>query len=258
MSDPDSFAGKKVLITGGTRGIGLAAARRLAASGAHVVLNYRRDEDTANAAVDDITAGGGSARALCADIADPAALVTMFESIREAEGRLDAVVANAAATAFKPLLETKRHHLEKTFGITVGGFVELVKGAVSLMPDGGSIVAVSGFDAIRVLENHGSLGAAKAAMETLVRYLAVELAPRSVRVNSVSPGFIDTDSARYYAGEEFDTVVRPRWEAATPMGRLGSADEIAAVIAFLASTDASFVTGQTLVVDGGLTLPGVN
>jgi len=258
MSDSNTFSGMNVLLTGGTRGIGLATARRFAAAGARVVLNYRRDEETANAAVDSITADGGSARALRADIADPKALETMFESIGDAEGRLDIVVANAAATAFKPLIETKRHHIEKTFGITVGGFLELVKAAVSLMPGGGSIVAVSGFDAIRVLENHGSLGAAKAAMETLVRYLAVELAPRSVRVNGVSPGFVDTDSARYYGGQEFDTVVRPRWEAATPMKRLGSADEIAAVIAFLASNDASFVTGQTLVVDGGVTLTGVN
>ena len=107
----------------------------------------------------------------------------MFESIGDTEGRLDIVVANAAATAFKPLLETKRHHIEKTFGITVGGFMELVKAAVSLMPGGGSIVAVSGFDAIRVLENHGSLGAAKAAMVGAVDQPAMLQPPGQSRLS---------------------------------------------------------------------------
>lgn len=115
-------------------------------------------------------------------------------------------------------------------------------------------MAVSGFDAIRVIERHGTLGAAKAAMETLVRYLAVELAPRSIRVNAVSPGYIDTDSARYYAGTAATPGECERWAAATPLGRLGTADEVAAAISFLASADASYITGQTLIVDGGLTL----
>lgn len=254
MNEAGAFSGRAALITGGTRGIGLASARRFAAGGANVILNYRRDEATAEAAVASIAAEGGSARALRADIADPKALDAMLDAIGAAEGRLDIVVANAAATAFKPLLETSGRNLEKTFAITVGGFLHLAQRAVPLMRESGSIVAVSGFDAIRVLENHGTLGTAKAAMESLVRYLAVELAPRSIRVNGVSPGFIETDSARYYAGDAFDTDVRPRWEAATPLKRLGSADEIAAVIAFLASGEASFVTGQTLVADGGLTL----
>ena len=123
-----------------------------------------------------------------------------------------------------------------------------------MMSAGSAIVAVSGFDAMRVIERHGLLGPAKAAMEALVRYLAVELSPCGIRVNGVSPGYIDTRSARYYAGDAFESRERVQWATQTPLGRLGTADEVAAVIAFLASDEASFITGQTIVVDGGLTL----
>jgi enoyl-[acyl-carrier protein] reductase III len=138
------------------------------------------------------------------------------------------LVANAAATAFRPLLETKPHHVERTFAITVSGFLRCVQEAVPLMDGrGGAIVAVSGFDTLKTLAGHGTLGAAKASMEMLVRYLAAELAERRIR-------------------EE--------WIPSIPASRIASPDEIAAAIFFLCSADASYVYGQTLVVDGGLTL----
>ena len=244
---------RHIFITGGTRGIGLATAVRFAASGnTRLLLNYRRDDDQAADACALIGRIGGDAQAIAADLGDTGAIDAMFDEIDPVE--LDALIVNAAATAFKPIMQTEPHNVGKTFGISVAGFMQLAKLAAARMSPGASIVAVSGFDAIRVLDHHATLGAAKAAMETLVRYMAVEFAPLGIRVNAVSPGFVDTKSARIYAGEKRWREQAERWAANTPLGRLGRPEEIATVIEFLTSEGASFITGQTLVVDGGLTL----
>jgi enoyl-[acyl-carrier protein] reductase III len=249
------FVGRIALVTGASRGIGRATAERFAREGATVVVNYRRNRDAAAATVDAITGGGGKAIAVEADLGSGDAIAAMFAEVRSLFGALDVLVANAAATAFRPLLETKPHHVERTFAITVSGFLRCVQEAVPLMDGrGGAIVAVSGFDTLKTLAGHGTLGAAKASMEMLVRYLAAELSPRRIRVNGVNPGYVDTDSARFYAGEDYERRVREEWIPAIPASRIASPDEIAAAIAFLCSADASYVYGQTLVVDGGLTL----
>jgi enoyl-[acyl-carrier protein] reductase III len=249
------LAGKIALITGASRGIGRATAERFAREGAAIVVNYRRSREAAAATVDAIVGGGGTAIAVEADLGSGDAIAAMFAEVRSRFGALDVLVANAAATAFRPLLETKPHHVERTFAITVSGFLRCVQEAVPLM-DGrrGAIVAVSGFDTLKTLPGHGTLGAAKASMEMLVRYLAAELAPREIRVNAVNPGYVDTDSARFYAGEDYERRVREEWIPSIPASRIASPEEIAAAILFLCSADASYVYGQTLVVDGGLTL----
>ncbi|MGH7362228.1 MAG: SDR family NAD(P)-dependent oxidoreductase [Candidatus Methylomirabilales bacterium] len=210
------FAGKVALITGGSRGIGRATAHLLAARGADVAFTYRRQEEAA------------------AEVA---------EAIR-----------HAATTPFKPLLEVKEHNVDKTFAITVKGFLVAAQEAVPLMEGRrGRIVAVSGIDSLGCLPRHGTLGAAKAAMEVLTRYLAAELAPRGITVNALNPGLVETDSARFYGGDGYEA-----WKAqviqATPKGRVGRPEDIAKVIAFLCSEEAEWVCGQTLVADGGLTL----
>ncbi len=249
------FTGRIALITGASRGIGRAAAERFAREGACVVVNYKRNRDAAQATVDAITAAGGHALAIAADLEDGEAIGAMFAAIRERLGGLDFLVANAAATAFRSLLDTKPHHLQRTFAITVGGFLRCVQEAVPLMEGRrGAIVAISGIDTWKTIPEHGTLGAAKAAMETMVRYFAAELAPQGIRVNGVNPGYVETDSARFYAGEDYDRRVRDEWIPAIPAARIASAAEIASVIAFLCSEDASYVYGQTVVVDGGLTL----
>src|ERR1051326_2611362 len=169
------FAGRIALVTGASRGIGRATAERFAREGAAVVVNYRRNHDAAAAVVDTIAAAGGRAIALAADLENGESIGAMFAEVRARFGALDFLVANAAATAFRPLLDTKPHHIERTFAITVTGFVRCVQEAVELMEGrSGSIVAVSGIDTVKAIAGHGVLGAAKASMETLVRYLATE------------------------------------------------------------------------------------
>ena len=189
-----------------------------------------------------------------ADLGEPEALDVMFDRVAESFGSLDILIANAAATAFKPLLETRRHHLDKTFAITVNALVHAVQRAADLMQGrAGKVVTVSGIDARRYVPLHGTLAAAKGAAEVLTAYLACELASRGIRVNGVNPGFVDTDSAHVFG----DVVYRQLADNIvpyTPMKRVGTPQDIANVVAFLCSDDAAWICGQTLTVDGGLSL----
>lgn len=246
-------AGRTILITGGSRGMGQRLAVRLGQENAQVVINFKQDSESAKAAVEEVIAAGGDAVAVQADIADPEAVGTLVQAAVDRFGGIDVVVANAAASAFKPLSEIRGHHVAKTMGITVEGFLELVRTSAAHMPPGGRVVAISGWDSFRVLPGHGLLGAAKAAMETLVRYLAVELGPAGITSVGVCPGPIDTDSFRYYAGDQWDWYER-NWLAMTPSGAFPTPDEVAEVMAFFCSPRSAVVNGQTIVVDGGMSL----
>lgn len=248
------FAEKIALVTGSSRGIGRAIALRLARDGADVVVHYRRQtaaaEDTAAA----IQALGRRALVVQGDWGDTAAVRQIFVRLRETFGVLDIFVANAAATAFKPLLDMQPHHLERTFAITVQNFLVAVQEAVPLMHGrSGKIVTVSGIDARRYIPLHGALAAAKGALETLTAYLACELAPQGISVNGVNPGFVETDSAHVF-GDTVYRLLEKNIATYTPMKRLGTPDDIANVVAFLCSAEAAWICGQTVMVDGGLSL----
>src|SRR6185437_13385407 len=172
------FKDKVALITGGTRGLGRAIAMTLARGGATIALNYRRDEASAMRTLDEVRALAPRSILLKADMEDDAQVRALVEDAGRQLGRLDILVVNAAATAFKPLLAIKPHHLTRTFNLSVGGFVAAVQEASKLMGDGGRVLMISGIDSMRSLPGHGVLGAAKAAMEAMVRDFAFELGPR--------------------------------------------------------------------------------
>lgn len=248
------FAGKVALVTGSSRGIGRAVALMLARDGAEVVINYRRQTAAAAATAEAITALGRQALVVQADLGDTQAVRDMFGRVRDAFGRLDIFVANAAATAFKPLMDLQEHHLDRTLHITLKSFVLAAQLAADLMAGrGGKIVTVSGIDARRYIPLHGALAAAKGALEVLTSYLACELADRGIVVNGVNPGFVDTDSARVF-GDRVYRLLERNIVAYTPHKRVGRPDDIARVVAFLCSDEANWICGQTLMVDGGLSL----
>ena len=257
-SGADKLAGRVALVTGGSRGIGRAIALRLAAEGAHLVVTYRQNRALAEEVVVAAEALGRHAIATKADLMRKGDIGEMFGAVRANFGRLDIFVANAAATAFRPLLEQKDYNVERTFAITVTAFILAAQQAVPLMTNGpGRIIAVSGIDSVGVLAGHGVLGAAKAAMEMLVRYLACELGPRGITVNAVCPGVIETDSSRLYFERGLGTGLADaaaRLIELTPVRRLGRPEDVAALVAFICSDEADFLTGQTIVLDGGLHL----
>ncbi len=248
------FESKVALVTGSSRGIGRAIVLRLAREGADVVINYRQRTDAAHTTAAAVTALGRRALVVQADIGEAEAVRQLFARVTETFGVLDFFVANAAATAFKPLVEMREHHLAKTFAMTVTSLVLAAQLAAELMHNRqGKIVTVSGIDARRYIPLHGALAAAKGALEVLTQYLACELAGRGISVNGVNPGFVDTDSAHVF-GDEIYRVLAQNIATYTPQQRVGTPDDIAKVVAFLCSDDAAWICGQTLMVDGGLSL----
>ncbi|HXJ33153.1 MAG TPA: SDR family oxidoreductase [Candidatus Eisenbacteria bacterium] len=243
------------LVTGGSRGIGRSIVRRLARDGFDVGINYRRDEDAAAAIAGEVRALGRTAVTLRADLGDAAQVQSMLGALDAATARVDVFVANAAATAFKPLLEMKPHHVEKTYAITIASFLQIVQHVAPRMGAGGRIVAMSGMDTHRYVAGHGILASAKAALEALTRYLAVELGPRGITVNAVNPGYVETDSVTLYLGDEqgrrefLDEI-----EGSTPLRALGTPDEVANLVAWLCSREADWMQGQVLYLDGGIFL----
>ncbi|MGA2925546.1 MAG: SDR family oxidoreductase [Solirubrobacteraceae bacterium] len=246
------FEGKIALITGGSRGIGRAVALSLAARGATPVINYRRNDEAARATIAELQRlGATSAVALRADLESLEQTEAVFDQLHERFGRLDFFVSNASASSFRPLMELEAHHLERTFNLNVRAFVIGTQRAARLMQGAGRIVVLSSYGSQRVFPTYANLGATKAALEAWARYMAVELAPLRINVNAVNGGIIASDSSAYFYATgrvaPLETVL-PR----IPKQRLGTVQEVAECVLFLLSPASEYVTGTTLVVDGGL------
>jgi enoyl-[acyl-carrier protein] reductase III len=241
-----SLDGSSVLVTGGTRGIGLAIALRLVRDGAsRAVLGYMRNDEAAEEAATRIRAAGAEPVLVRGEVSKEQ-VVTELAS----HGPYRVVVHNAATGVIRPALETTDHHWDWTLNANARALLALARATAPSMPEGSSIVAISSLGSERVLENYVLIGTSKAALEAVVRYLGVELAP-AIRVNAVSGGVVDTGALEHFPNKEEMLRSAER----TPAGRLVSADDIAGAVSFLCSDDAAMVCGQTIIVDGGFSLP---
>jgi enoyl-[acyl-carrier protein] reductase III len=242
-----SFDGRAVLVTGGTRGIGKAIALRFAALGAKTIaLGYLRNDSAAEAAADELRAAGAEPVLVRGNVASDR-VVAEFAS----HGPYDAVVHNAATGVIRSALETEDKHWDWTLNANARALLALARACAPDMKPGSSFVGVSSLGSTRVLENYVLVGTSKAALESVVRYLAVELAPRGIRVNAVSAGVVETEALDYFPNRE---QMLKAATARTPAGRMVEPDDIADAVAFLCSADADMVRGQTLIVDGGYSL----
>jgi enoyl-[acyl-carrier protein] reductase III len=249
------FDNKIVLVTGSGRGIGRAIALDFARKGAHIVVNYVRNQGPAEAVAAEIQALGRKAILVRANVGKLEDIDKLFSEVDAQMGGLDIFISNAAIGFNRPGLEQKPNGWEGTLNVNTRAFLFSVQKAVPLMDrhGGGQVVAISSPGATRVLPDYISVGASKAALEALVRYLAVELAPRKIQVNAVSPGVVETDALKHFAFmAQQDTLAH--LANLTPAGRLVTPEDVAGVVSFLCSPAAGMICGQTIIVDGGFTL----
>jgi enoyl-[acyl-carrier protein] reductase III len=240
------LAGRSVLVTGGTRGIGKAIALRLVSLGAaRVAVGYLRNDSAAEEAAGEIRAAGAEPILVRGNLASQK-VITEFGS----HGPYAVVVHNAATGVICAALETEDKHWDWTIATNARALLSLARACAPDMEPGSSIVAISSLGATRVLDNYILVGTSKAALESVVRYLAVELSPRGIRVNAVSASVVETGALEHFPNrdEMLGSIER------TPAGRLVVPEDVAGAVAFLCSADADMVRGHTLVVDGGFSL----
>ena len=248
------LTGKLALITGGGRGIGRAIALEFARRGADVLVTYVRHPEAAHdVAVEIQTSTGQKAETLRANVADQSSVDKLFEQIRDDFGYLDILVNNSASGVNRPVTELTPHHWDWTLNVNARGAWLCALGALPLMQarDGGAVVSISSLGGSRVMRDYFLVGVSKAALEAVTRYLAVELAPHGVRVNAVSGGLVETDALKSF---DWGPEVIAQTVARTPAARMVEPEDLARVVAFLCTEDASMIRGQTLVVDGGFSL----
>jgi enoyl-[acyl-carrier protein] reductase III len=243
-----TFDGKSILVTGGSRGIGKGIALRFAERGAaRVAISYLRNDRAAEETAEELRALGAEPVLLRGNLGDAEKVAALVEQA----GPLDVLVSNAATGVIRPALELTEKHWDWTMNANARVLLTLARSAVPSMARGSSIVAISSLGSTRVLDDYVLVGTSKAAIESLVRYLAVELAPLDIRVNCVSAGLVETGALEFFPKRE---TMLEYYRARTPAGHLVEPDDVAKAVAFLASEDAAMIRGQTLVVDGGYSI----
>ena len=249
-TDTKRLAGKVAVVTGASKGIGAAIAKELAAEGAAVVVNYSSSKAEGEKVVQEITANGGKAIAVQANMSKQEEVESLFAKSKKALGRLDILVNNAGIYEFAPLDKVTEEHFHKHFNLNVLALILASQAAAKLFDAaGGNIVNLSSIASTLAMPNAAVYSGSKAAVDAITRSLAAELGPRKIRVNAVRPGMVETEGTHSAGIAESD--MRKQVEAQTPLGRIGQPQDIASAVVFLVSGDSSWITGETFVISGG-------
>jgi len=242
--------GKVAIVTGASKGIGAAVAKSLAAEGASVVVNYSSSKEGADRVVAAIEKGGGTAVAIGANVSRKNEIERLFAETKKNFGRLDIVVNNAGIYEFAPIEAVTEEHFHKQFDLNVLGLILASQQAAKHFgPEGGSIVNISSIASTVRIPYSSVYSATKAAVDAATRALSAELGPRKIRVNAINPGMVDTEGYRSAGINESD--LRKQVEAQTPLGRIGTPEDIAPAVVFFASSDSAWITGESLYITGG-------
>ena len=244
------LTGKVAIVTGASKGIGAAIAKRLAAAGASVVVNYASSREGADRVVAEIAGKAGKAIAVKADVSKAADVQRLFDATKKAFGSLDVLVNNAGVYGFAPLEEVTEDEFHREFNINVLGVLLASREAMKYFgPHGGSVINISSMASMSPTPTAVVYSATKGAVDTITRVLAKELGPKKIRVNAINPGGVETEGVHSMgiSGSEFEKQMVAR----TPLGRLGQPDDIASVAVFLASAASGWMTGETIAVGGG-------
>ncbi|MGY4690539.1 enoyl-[acyl-carrier-protein] reductase FabL [Salibacterium sp. K-3] len=244
---------KTALVTGSSRGIGREIAKKLAEQGYNIVINYARSKSAAEETAEEMETYGVNALTVKANVGKPDKVKELFAAIDEQFGRLDVFVNNAASGVLRPAMELEESHWDWTMNINSKALLFCAQEAAALMErsGGGKIVSLSSLGAQRYLKNYTAVGVSKAAVEALTRYLAVELAEKGIIVNAVSGGAVDTEALTHFPNRE--ELLREA-EERTPAGRMVEMEDLAGGVMFLLSDEASMIRGQTITIDGGISL----
>jgi len=250
VKEMSKLTGKVAVVTGASKGIGAAIAKRLAADGASVVVNYASSREGADKVVNEITKAGGKAIAVGASVAKEEDIQKLFTETKKAYGKVDILVNNAGVYGFAPLDQVSAEEYKRQFDTNVLGLLLTTKAALPFIPkEGGSVVNISSVVSTLAPAASSVYSSTKGAVDTITKSLAKELGPRKIRVNAINPGLVITEGTHSagIAGSDFETGA----VASTPLGRVGQPDDIAPPVSFLASDDARWITGETIFVSGG-------